>query len=230
MNVIPRESLTADNWDQIWCDGICYFSAPAGDNRNSIDDPDCFTEDGTFENQYIGGMPRYDYRRRKVGDAFNGLYIQSAMTVFSRTDEHALGVSGGRELAAADKLYISSVVFAGETELDAYLVVSGGQLFCIPLNGEMRLPVMFPISDQTGSGYSSGHIETTLAPAGGSVSYRSELPPIRLQNGGGIDLTEYLGSDGYAKVTLTLDNVSMSYSRDMSCITANVKSVRTLAY
>lgn len=222
MNVIPRDQLTADNWDQIWCEGFCYLSAPAGENYNSIDDADCFKENGAFDNIYNGALPRYDYRRFNVGDSINGLRIESAMTVFSRTDEHPIGAPGEKE--ADDKLYMSNVSFEGETVLNAYLVVSDRTVYCVPLRGEKGLPVMLPARDRLEND-SSAHTEMSLATAEGTFFCRTELPVIHLWNNNGIDLSEYIGSGGCVKAALTLDNISMSYTRNTGSITANIKSI-----
>ncbi|MDE7362059.1 MAG: hypothetical protein K2N38_09020 [Oscillospiraceae bacterium] len=227
MNPISRADLTADNWDQIWCEGLCYLSAPAGANYNSIDDAECFNEGGVFKNMYVGMPPRYDYRRFKAGETFCGLKIENAMTVFTRTGEHSLGVTPDEELAAAEKLYMSIVRFSGETTLNAYIVDSGNVIFCIPLRGETGLPVMFPASDDLGN-YTSDYRDISLETKSGQFFCRTELPIIAIYNNNGFDLSKYLGNLGYAKVALTLDNISMTYSRDNnSYIEANINSIRS---
>lgn len=222
MNAILPDNLTADNWYQIWCDGLCYLGAPTGKNHNSIDNYYSFDSDGRFA--YSVNMHRYD--RYNVGESFNGLRIASAMTVFSRTAEHIPGGAAQDELPMAQKLCLSYVALDGQAKLGAYLTRDGeGNISCIPLFGETALPVLFPGYDS----YSSRELSGCFNSADGTkLYYNTELPRIDLDNSNGLDLSEYFGDKDYARVYLTLDNITLIYVRDVeqnNCIRAEIRSV-----
>lgn len=227
MDPISRGDLTADNWDQIWCEGFCYLSAAAGANYNSVDDAECFDEFGKFTNAYFGDSPRYDYRRYNAGESINGLKVDRAMTVFTRTAEHSLGESGGEELKNGEKLYMSNVSFSGEAALTAYLVAEKNIIFCIPVRGETGLPVMFTTTDSRGN-YTYGCREQSIGTADGDFFCRTELPAVIVTNSNGLDIAKYLGNKGYVKVRLTLDNIFMFCSRENTRIEANIKSISSI--
>ncbi|MBD5384599.1 MAG: hypothetical protein HDR72_06335 [Ruminococcaceae bacterium] len=217
MNPITIDNLTADNWYQIWCEGMCYLGTPTGKNYNSIDYPDRF-HDNSFFGIGFGDFIRHNYYRYNVGEGSAGLRVASAMTVFSRTAEHAPGDNEYEELPMAQKLQLSYVTFDGQTKLNAYLTQGrNGNLSCIPLNGETSLPVLSPGDD----GYSAKFYDGCFESADGTkLYYHTELPPIRLNNSNDLDLSEYFGDKDYVKVELTLENITLTYSRpvEQNCV------------
>lgn len=229
MDPITIDNLTADNWYQIWCDGMCYLGAPTGNNYNSIDEYYSFNDDtGEFATGF-GDIIRHKYQRYNVGGNFNGLQISSAMTVFSRTAEHAPDDGEYEELPMAQKLQMSMIQFDGQAKLDAYLTHDkNGNLSCIPLNGETSLPVLLPGND----GYSSRKYDGCFESADGTkLYYHTELPRIQLNNSNGIDLSKYFGDKDYVKVELTLENIALAYSGTFvqdSGFTADIASVSSL--
>lgn len=225
MNPITIDNLTADNWYQIWCEGMCYLGAPTGKNYNSIDDPDSFNNNGIFWSN-IGDIIGHNYYRYNVGEGSAGLRVASAMTVFSRTAEHAPGDNEYEELPMAQKLQLSYVAFDGQTKLNAYLTQDrNGNLSCIPLNGETSLPVLFHGDD----GYLSRSYDGCFESADGTkLYYHTELPPIRLNNSNDLDLSEYFGDKDYVKVELTLENIALTYSRPVEqncCFVADIAGI-----
>ena len=148
------------------------------------------------------------------------------MTVFSRTGEHAPGYGEYEELPMAQKLQISHVAFDGQVRLEAYLTRNkNGELSCIPLNGTKSLPILFPGDD----GYSARELDGCFESADGTkLYYHTELPQVRLNNPDELDLSEYFGDKDYVKVELTLDNVTLTYSRpvETNCgIIANIAGI-----
>lgn len=209
MNNIHIDNLTADNWYQIWCEGMCYLGDPSGENYNSIDNPYGFDDDtGAFADCGVG---MHRYHRYNVGESFGSLVVSSAMTVFSRTGEHAPGYGEYEELPMAQKLQMSYVTFDGQVRLEAYLTRNkNGELSCIPLNGTKSLPVLFPGDD----GYSAHELDGCFESADGTkLYYHTELPQVRLNNPDELDLSKYFGDKDYVKVKLTLDNIALMYSR-----------------
>lgn len=224
MNNIHIDNLTADNWYQIWCEGMCYLGDPSGENYNSIDNPYGFDDDtGKFADVSVG---MHRYHRYNVGESFGSLVVSYAMTVFSRTGEHAPGYGEYEELPMAQKLQISHVAFDGQVRLEAYLTRNkNGELSCIPLNGTKSLPILFPGDD----GYSARELDGRFESADGTkLYYHTELPQVRLNNPDELDLSEYFGDKDYVKVELTLDNVTLTYSRpvETNCgIIANIAGI-----
>lgn len=219
MNKIENDDLTADNWFQIWCEGMCYLGAPTGKNYNSLDEPYSFDDTGEFCSYSLN---MHDYERYNVGEGTCGLAVSSAMTVFVRTSE----INAYKDQPMAQKLQMSNITFNGQTKLRAYLTRDrNGVLSCIPLKGETSLPVLSPGDDF----YSAKSRDGCFVSADGTkIFYHTELPQIYLENQNGLDLSEYFGDKDYVKVELTLDNVSMTYSRlvEQNCgITANIAEI-----
>lgn len=212
MNPITTDDLTADNWYQIWCEGMCYLGSPTGRNYNSLDEPYRFDDDtGAFWPTIWDSIIKHEYSRYNVGEGSAGLRVSTAMTVFFRTAEHAPGYGEYEELPMAQKMQLSMVQFDGQTKLNAYLTRDRyGKLSCIPLNGETSLPVLSPGNDGYSARSHSGCFESA---DGTKINYHTELPPIQLNNPNGLDLSEYFGDKDYVKVELTLENVSLTYSR-----------------
>lgn len=223
-NKIENDDLTADNWYQIWCKRMCYLGTPVGENHNSLDEPYSFDSEnnGQFVN-YFANM--HEYKRYNIGDRFGNLTVSAVETVFFRTsdsDEH-------EELPMAQKMRLGYVQFDGQTTLRAYLTHDrNGNLSCIPLNGETSLPILYPGDDFYSAMSLDGCFEST---DGTQINYRTELPQIRLNNVNGLTLSEYFGDKDYAKVELTLDNVSLTYSRlvEQDCgITADIAGISAI--
>lgn len=226
MNTITTDNLTADNWYQIWCEGMCYLGSPTGSNYNSLDDPSRFDDEtGEFVTS-IGAPIRHKYSRFNVGEGSAGLKVSTAMTVFSRTAEHAPGYGEYEELPMAQKLQLSMIQFDGQTKLNAYLTRDRySKLSCIPLNGETSLPVLSPDDDGYTARFYSGCFESA---DGTKIYYCTELPQIILRNDNELDLSEIFGEKDYVKVTLTLEDVGLSYSRpiEQNCgFVANIAEI-----
>ncbi|MBD5130188.1 MAG: hypothetical protein HDT43_09725 [Ruminococcaceae bacterium] len=218
---IDTDRLTADNWYRILCDGMCYLGTPEGRNYNSIDNYYSFEDDGTFWSGY-GDIIMHEYRRYDVGDSFDGLQITSAATEFYRTDPS----DENKELLMAQKMQYSMVELDGQTKLNAYLTRDkDGNLSCIPLNGETSLPVLFPGTE----GYTAKSYSGCFESADGTkLYYQTELPPILLNNANGLNLAEYFDDRDYIKVELTLENISLAYSRQFdraSSIVADIVGI-----
>lgn len=211
MNPITTDNITADNWYQIWCEGMCYLGSPTGRNYNSLDEPYRFDDDTGEYAAGFGDIFKHEYSRYNIGEGSAGLRVSTAMTVFSRTAEHAPGYGEYEELPMAQKLQLSMIQFDGQTKFNAYLTRDRyGKLSCIPLNGETSLPVLSP---DNGDYFARSYDGCFESADGTKINYHTELPPIQLNNPNGLDLSEYFGDKDYVKVELTLENVSLAYSR-----------------
>lgn len=203
--VVNGASLTADNWDSIYCYDFGYIAQPTGKNFNSIDNPELFDQVGN----YIGAADTIgimgEYKRINVGDKFGDLTLREATTAFFSANAVTPQFNGSDPKLRFDN---SILFFDGSVNINAYLVrrPETEQVFCVPLYGETSLPLLMPFrTSNDGTFYSPWY---TGRYRDENIKFLTELPGIILKVPDGMDLDDCL-ADGECKlVNLTLDNIT----------------------
>lgn len=200
--VVTNSSLTADNWDSIYCYDFGYITRPTGKNFNSIDDPEMFDEDGDLidNGNILDEMGKYE--RICVGDKFGELTLREATTVFANK-------------SAVEERFDSCILqFDDSVSIDAYLVrrPETEQVFCVPQNGETSLPLLMPFATRNDGTFLSPWFTGRYRDE--NIVFCTELPYIGLYIPDEINLDDYLALGECMLVNLTLDNISATCFRN----------------
>lgn len=218
--VIPGSSLTADNWESIYCYDFGYITQPTGKNFNSIDNPEMFDADGNLidSGDILSEMGKHE--RINVGDKFGGLTLREATTIFANK-------------SAVDERFDSCLLhFEGTIGIDAYLVrrPETKQVFCVPRNGETPLPLLMPFATRNDGTFLSPWFMGRYRDE--NIVFCTELPYIGLHIPDEINLDDYLALGECKLVNLTLDNIQALCTRNAeysSAITAHIVSINEIS-
>lgn len=193
---VTVDTMTADNWYMMECDGFGFAAEPTGLYFSSFD--------GTIDGAYIPETVANDYKRVKAGDKIGGFTVSGAKSSFAQSGfvgsevnlEESAQLTGWARLAPVDDGYI----LRGDVEF-------------IPDSDSLILPVVNFSADENGKLFT--RVWTRFSE---SESWVTEYPDFDIGNaydGSATADLSALSEDGaYTRVKLTLTNISLTCTID----------------
>lgn len=208
---VTVDTMTADNWYMMECDGFGFAAEPTGLYFSSFD--------GSIDGAEIPETVANDYKRVKAGDKIGGFTVSSAKSSFAQSGfvgsevylEESAELTGWARLAPADDGY----TLRGDVEF-------------IPDSDSIILPVVNFSADENGKLFT--RVWTRFSE---SESWVTEYPGFDIGNAyngsTSADLSA-LSEDGtYTRVKLTLTNISLSCTIDFySTIHADIDEIEAI--